>query len=96
MSVDDASKRVHLFVDGQEVSDSPVSYAGALAAHADVPYYIGTSEPLTELYEHRFSGKIDQALIYDRALSPPEVQELFSWFPSDPACQHVYLPAILR
>jgi hypothetical protein len=96
MVVDDANKSLHLYVDGQEVDASPVSYTGTLADHEDAPYYIGTSEPLTERYELRFSGKIDEARIFDRALSGAEVQELFAWFPSDPSCLPTYLPVILK
>jgi hypothetical protein len=64
MVVDDVNRNLHLYVDGQEVNTSPVSYTGALADHRDAPYYIGTSEPLTNLYEYRFNGKIDEVQIY--------------------------------
>lgn len=96
MVVDDANKSLHLFIDGQEASGSPVNYTGTLADHRDVPYYIGTSEPLTELYEYRFNGKIDQAHLFDRALSASEAQLLFSWSPGDPTCLEMYLPLVLR
>jgi hypothetical protein len=83
MVVDDTNKNLHLYVDGQEVSNSPVSYIGTLANHEDAPYYIGTSEPLTEMYEFRFKGKIDEVRIFDRALNPAEIQKLFALSPSN-------------
>lgn len=86
MVVDDAKKHLRLYVDGCEVSDSPVEYSGALADHQQAPYYIGTSEPLTERYEYRFHGKIDEARIYDRALSPPEVERLPGGLPDSWVC----------
>jgi hypothetical protein len=101
MVLDDATKKLHLYIDGQEVSGSPVSYSGALADHEDAPYYLGTSEPLTNLYEYRFKGTIDEARLYNRALTFLEVQELFTWFPSvlpgDPPIDlPVYLPMIIK
>jgi hypothetical protein len=84
MVVDDTNKRLHLYVDGREVRDSPVSYEGTLADHEDAPYYIGTSEPLTERYESRFKGRIDEVQIYDHALNPAEVEVLFAQLPSRP------------
>jgi hypothetical protein len=92
MVADDVNKRLHLYTDGQEASNSPVSYAGGLADHEDAPYYIGTSEPLTERYEYRFRGKIDEPRIYDRALSPAEVERLHAWFPNEPV---FFAPAYL-
>ena len=79
MVVDDQNKKLHLYIDGHEVGGSPVSYSGALADHEDAPYYIGTSEPLTELYEYRFSGIIDEIRIYSRALTSVEAKDLFSY-----------------
>jgi hypothetical protein len=64
MVVDDTNKKLHLQVDGQEVDDSPVSYSGTLANREDAPYYVGTSEPLTNLYELRFKGQIDEVKIF--------------------------------
>ena len=82
MVVDDTNKNLHLYVDGQEVRDSPVSYQGTLADHKDAPYYIGTSEPLIERYEYRFKGKIDEVQIYDHALNPVDIGVLVAQFPS--------------
>jgi hypothetical protein len=92
MVVDDTNKKLHLYVDGQEVSDSPAGYSDPLADHEAAPYYVGTSEPLTEAYEYRFHGKIDEVRIYDRALSSSEVQALLTQSPS----AWVYLPVILK
>lgn len=92
MVVDDNDKRLHLYIDGREVSDSPVSYDGSLADHEDAPYYIGASEPLTERYEYRFKGRIDEAWIYNRALEASEVEAVFARIQSSQA----YLPVILK
>jgi chitodextrinase len=88
MVVDDANKSLRLYVNGQAVGDSSAEYTGLLADHGQAPYYIGTSEPLTERYEYRFTGKIDEVRIYDRALSPLEVRRL-SALGSD---SRIYLP----
>jgi hypothetical protein len=96
MAVDDANKRVHLYVDGHEASQSPVSYRGTLADHREAPYYIGTSEPLTEMYEFRFHGRIDQVWVHNRPLNPAQVRALFAWEPRDPTCPRIDLPVVLR
>jgi hypothetical protein len=92
MVADDVNKSLHLYIDGQEVGGSPVSYSGDLADHGDAPYYLGTSDPLTERYEYRYSGKIDEARIFNRALSPAEVEGLYAWFPLEPVSFRTYLP----
>jgi hypothetical protein len=92
MVVDDTNKKLNLYVDGQAVGNSAVDYSGPLADHEQGPYYLGTSEPLTEAYEYRFHGKIDEAQIYDRVLSQSEVERLYAGFPRS----WVYLPVILR
>ncbi len=82
MVADEPHRKLYLYVDGREVSSSPVDYLGGLADHEDAPYYIGTSEPLTERYELRFRGKIDEPRIFDRALSQSDVAKLYAWTPS--------------
>lgn len=93
---DDTGKKLHLYVDGQEVSGSPAGYSGALADHGDAPYYLGASEPLANLYEYRFKGKLDEVRIYRRALGRAEVQHLFAWTPLFLNQLPVYLPAIVK
>jgi hypothetical protein len=88
MVVDDVNKRLHLYIDGQEVAGSPTAYSGALADLGDAPYYIGTSDPLTERYEYRFSGKIDEARIFSRTLGAAEVERLYALFPAEPVSIH--------
>jgi hypothetical protein len=96
MVADEAHKKLSLYVNGQEVSSSPVDYTGALADHEDAPYYIGTSEPLTERYELRFSGDIDEPRIFDRALSQADVAKLFAWSPGEQICPQDYPPDIRK
>jgi len=83
MTVDTGQKKLHLFVDGQEVNNSPVSYVGSLVDHEDMPYFIGTSEPLTNRYEYRFNGLIDETRIYARSLTSGEFSALFAWMPNN-------------
>jgi hypothetical protein len=98
MTVDDSQKKLHLYVDGQEVSNSPVSYTGSLAEHEDAPYYVGTSEPLANRYEYRFSGMIDETRIFNQSLSLAEVGTLFSWSPAhsvlDYCMYEIHIPMI--
>jgi hypothetical protein len=98
MAVDDSQKKLHLYVDGQEVSNSPVSYTGSLAEHKDAPYYVGTSEPLANRYEYRFSGMIDETRIFNQSLSLAEVGTLFSWSPAhsvlDYCMYEIHIPMI--
>jgi hypothetical protein len=91
MVVDDANKQLHLFVDEREVTGSPMKYGGMLASHGGSPYYIGTSEPLSQRYEYRFKGKIDEVRIYDRVTIQASVaaeSEYNSYLPltSDGTC----------
>jgi chitodextrinase len=79
MVVDDTNKALRLYVDGREVDGSPAGYSGSLVDHKRAPYYIGTSEPLTERYEYRFQGRIDEPLIFNRSLSQAEVRSLRTW-----------------
>lgn len=95
MTVDTGQKKLHLFVDGQEVSNSPASYSGSLVDHEEMPYFIGTSEPLTNRYEYRFNGLIDETRIYARALTSGEISTLFAWVPNNAnaLAYCTYLPA---
>ncbi len=83
MTVNDVQKELHLFVDGQEVNGSPVNYIGSLADHDNAPYFIGTSEPLANRYEYRFSGNIDEVRIFSRSLSLAEINKLIAWVPDN-------------
>ena len=94
MVVDDLNKELHLYVDGQEVNNSPVGYTGSLADHGEAPYYVGTSEPLTNRYEYRFHGVIDEVLLFNRNLSLADIDNLFQWVPHNPfpvLCIHMPL-----
>lgn len=96
MVVDDTNKNLHLYIDGQETDGSPLSYTGVLAEQGDAPYYLGTSEPLTNFYEFRFKGKIDETQLYNRALNANEVQALVTWEPNTASNLPVFLPAIAK
>lgn len=68
---------IHLFVDGvafDAVAEGTISGAGPLVVGAS------TSELSTDpgyLYEALFYGRVDELAIYDRALTPEEVVDLF-------------------
>jgi hypothetical protein len=87
MVVDAEHQVLHLFVDGVEVAGSPLSISDLALADQQAPYYIGASEPLTERYEYRFKGIIDEVRIYQRALSQ---QEIYFIFASD--ASHLQVP----
>lgn len=76
MVVDDPLKELRLYVDGQEVSGSPMSYSGSPAGHGAADYLIGASDPLVERWDFRFKGALDEARVYDRALDVSEIQSL--------------------
>jgi hypothetical protein len=96
MVVDDTNKKLHLYVDADEVNGSPISYAGTLADYADAPYYFGTSEPLTNNYEYRLKGKLDEGRIFNQPLTSAEVQALFDWVPTIPIRLPIYLPILIK
>ena len=73
MTVDDSAKQLHLYVDGKEVSGSPVSYTGTLRNFGTSPFYVGSGNPTASSWKWMFKGTIDEAGIYNRALSAADV-----------------------
>jgi hypothetical protein len=92
MVVDAANRHLRLYVDGKEVGGSPVVYSGSLAYHGHTPYYIGTSDALAGRYENRFRGAIDEAWIFDRALTQQEVLNVATGYP----IAVLHLPVIMN
>ena len=78
MVVDDGSKRLHLYVDGQEVAGSPITYSGTLMSYGANPFYIGTGNPTATDWRWMFNGVIDEVGIYGSALSSQEVLNHFN------------------
>jgi hypothetical protein len=78
MVVDDEAKILRLYVNGQEVQDSPLGYDEKMAELEGFPYYIGTSDPLDQRYENRFRGVLDEVLIFGQALAGSEIELLFT------------------
>jgi hypothetical protein len=76
MVVDAVSRELHLFVDGQEVTGSPVGFSGSPADLGPTDYRIGTADPLAERWDLRFKGWIDEVRVYDRDLTAAEIQSL--------------------
>ncbi|TLY37179.1 MAG: LamG domain-containing protein [Nitrospirae bacterium] len=65
--------KLHLYVDGKEVSGSPVSYTGTLRNFGTSPFYVGSGNPTASSWKWMFKGTIDEAGIYNRALSAADV-----------------------
>jgi hypothetical protein len=76
MTVDDAALVLRLYVDGQEVGGSPVSYAGGLEDLGTSDYLIGTADPLEQRWDYRWDGLLDEVKVFDRALTPSEIARL--------------------
>jgi hypothetical protein len=78
MVVDEDAQELRLYVDNVEVVGSPVSYTGALASHGEADFFLGTSDTLTEKYDYRLDGTLDEARVYSRALEISEIVTLAS------------------
>jgi hypothetical protein len=74
MAYDDGADRtVHLFIDGQEVSYAVQSQAdGPLASDSDSELNLGRRST----GGRHFRGKLDEVRVFDRALSPEEIETL--------------------
>jgi|GEM_PF-4025414 len=64
--VDDASKKITLYVDGQEKGGN--SYTGTLYDHGTAPYSIGQN----------LTGNLDDVRMYDRALTTAQVRAVYA------------------
>jgi hypothetical protein len=72
MVVDDEERSLRLYVDGQESPNSPTYWSARQAPDPEQPYYIGTSNFVPNLEEHRFRGAIDGVRVHDRPITPLE------------------------
>jgi hypothetical protein len=63
---------IRLYVDGAEDPASPVPYAGPIHVD-DFPVWIGAN---AERPGRGFVGRIDEVLVWDRALTQAEILEL--------------------
>ncbi len=72
--VDDVAKTVSLYVDGQ--LNNSTTYTGNLRDYGTLSYYLGTARPHTS-FMWFFDGLIDDARIFDRALSATEVERIY-------------------
>ncbi len=71
---DDSAKTLTLYVDGQEAASGP--YTGDLIDLGTSSYYIGNSNPGGD-WDFRMKGNVDDAKIFDYALSSAEVNALY-------------------
>lgn len=78
MAIDDVRKQMVLYVDGVAVVGSPRAYSGALKDFGTAPYYIGAGNPPNSNWKLHFKGAIDEARIYNRALSLAEVRAQYN------------------
>jgi hypothetical protein len=70
---DDTAKTLTLYVDGQQAIQG--TYTGTLMNPLGAAYHIGNSNPGGD-WDFRMKGKIDDAQVYDHALSAAEVAAL--------------------
>jgi YD repeat-containing protein len=71
--IDNTNKLFRFYVDGQELAGSPISYTGVPKVFGTAPYYVGSYQPTLPNWKWFFKGSIDEAKIYNRALSAVEV-----------------------
>ncbi len=74
--VDDATKTVSLYIDGQLAGSNP--YTGTLRDYSTSPYFIGTSNHDASAYNWFFDGFIDDVRVFDQALSATEIARIYS------------------
>jgi predicted CxxxxCH...CXXCH cytochrome family protein len=73
--VDAAGKTVSLYVDGQLKNSKP--YTGIQLDYGTNSYYLGTASTSVTSFRWPFNGMVDDARIFDRALSATEVATLY-------------------
>ena len=74
--VDNVGKTVSLYVDGV-LAATPGTYTGNLMDYSTLSYYLGAANPTGASFKWFFDGMIDDARIFDRALSATEVATLY-------------------
>lgn len=85
MVVDRNNQLQTLYIDGQQVDQDSISTVGSMATNTQ-PFRIGAASNDGEVGP--WDGKIDEVRLYKRALSPHEIQRLYSWAPGP----NIYLP----
>ena len=76
MVVESGSRKLRLYVDGSEVSGSPLDFSGNLIDLGTAHYFIGTSDALVERWDYRLKGTLDEVFLFDQALTAQEVSDL--------------------
>jgi len=72
-----AASGIRFFVNGQEtVYDTATNASGTRVSDASQNFWIGNNPD-----GYSFDGKIDELRLYNRALSPSEIQALYKWAP---------------
>jgi len=74
--VDNTGKTISLYVNGV-LKAGPTTYTGNLKDYGTLSYYLGAANP-TGTFKWHFNGMIDDARVFDRALSATEVATLYS------------------
>jgi hypothetical protein len=70
------SERINLYVNGQEVPLAYLDLLPVITPNNSFSLWIGGNAP--DPYDAPFSGIIDDLIIYNRALSPSEIQQLYT------------------
>ena len=75
----DADRTLKLYIDGDLVGEN--SWVYSLDHHPSLKWYIGawSQSFIYPMDPHYYHGIIDEVRIYDRVLSPEEIQELYSF-----------------
>jgi len=69
--------KLFIFVDGQQVGSTTDTTTVSTQNNDNISIGNGGSSYI----QHDFTGSIDEVRIYNRALSPAEVQALYQWAP---------------
>ena len=78
-TVDSTLKRLRMYVNGVEVSESPTDFLGTIKESSSVPYYIGCANPRARTGDEGFfKGTIAQISMWSSCLDSEEVSYLYN------------------
>jgi hypothetical protein len=87
MAVDSENQKIHFYLNGRESdarlgtgTQSPLIYKEPLKKYGMEPFYIGYSKSPTESF---FKGEVASIALWDRCLTPNEIENMHIKFPED-------------